>query len=219
MRLAVARPWTWVSIAAPSRDRQFQAYNRSMSASRRILRIVLKPTDEWDLIAGEETSIDVLLRRYILPLSLLAPIATVIGMKVFDASWDPGQGYLVAPQDIFAAGATTLFTAISSVFLLAGIFVIIAPLYDSSRNYRSALKVATFGAVPLLLAGATLVLPVMVIVGLIGLCHSLFLYWMGAHRVLNVRREHQAEFVGISMLLLVFVSTLAGAAASAAGLF
>jgi hypothetical protein len=105
------------------------------------------------------------------------------------------------------------------VFALAAIFVLIAPLYGSSRDYRAALKVSTFGAVPVLLAGSTLVLPVMAIVGLIGLCHSLYVFWLGAKQVLNVRPHHQSEFVGISLLLLSVVSTFAGAAASSAGIF
>jgi len=190
-----------------------------MIALRRIVRIIFFPREEWEAIAQEEVSIDVLLRRYIVPLSLLAPLATVVGMKWFDASWDAQHGYLVPPQEIYAAGATTLFASIISVFALAGIFVLLAPMYGSSRNYHDALKVATFGAVPVLLAGATLVLPVMAIVGLIGLCHSLFVFWLGARQVLHVDRGHQTEFVAISLLMLSLASTFAGAAASSAGFF
>lgn len=190
-----------------------------MVALRRIVRIIFFPREEWEAIAREQVSVDVLLRRYILPLSILAPLATVIGMKWFDASWDAQHGYLVPPQEIYAAGATTLFASIMSVFALAGIFVLLAPMYGSSRNYRDALKVSTYGAIPVLLAGATLVVPVMAIVGLVGLCHSLYVFWLGARQVLHVKQAQQTEFVGISLLLLSVVSTFAGAAASGAGFF
>ena len=190
-----------------------------MEALRRIFRIVFHPRDEWGRIAKEDIAFGVLIRRYILPLSLLAPVASVVGMTFFDATWDARHGYRVPEQAIVAAGATTLFALILSVFALAGIFVLIAPMYGSSRNYRDALKVATFGAVPVMLAGATLLLPVMAIVGVEALVHSLFLFWLGASEVLHVRRGEQAEFVGISMLLLSVVSTIAGAAAGGMGLF
>jgi hypothetical protein len=190
-----------------------------MEALGRVVRIVFRPKDEWERIASEDTSIDDLIRRYIVPLSLLAPTATIIGMQVFDATWDEGQGYRVPGPEIFAAAATTLFASILSVFALAGIFVLLAPLYGSTRNYRVALKVATFGAVPVLLAGATLLLPVMAIVGIVAFIHSLFLYWLGAKQVLHVTRNEQAEFVGMAMLLLSVVSTLAGAAFSSMGFF
>jgi hypothetical protein len=73
-------------------------------------------------------------------------------------------------------------------------------------------------AIPVMLAGATLLLPAMAIVAMVGMCHTLFLLWLGVRRVLNVPRGAQAEFVGISLVLLTFVSVLIGAAASAIGL-
>ena len=80
-----------------------------MEALRRITYLVFRPGAEWALIAREPSSVDVLLRRYILPLSALAPIATFIGMNVFDRAWDVDQGYLVPPDQIFNAAATTFF--------------------------------------------------------------------------------------------------------------
>jgi hypothetical protein len=189
-----------------------------MHALRRVIGIVLHPSTEWDRIAAEDTTIDVLIRHFLLPLALLAPAATFIGIKYFDASWDETLGFLVPPQQAFAAAATTLFASVASVFALAGIFVLLAPMYGSSRDYRVALKVATFGAVPMLLAGAVLFLPVMALIGLIGLSHTLFQYWLGARKVLLVPAKDQTEFVGIAMLLLIVASSLAGAAASSAGL-
>ena len=189
-----------------------------MQRLRRIVFLILRPTAEWDLIAKESTSVDALLRSYILPLALLAPVATVIGMKAFDRDWSPTQGYLVPADRIFLAGATTYFSIVGSILVLAGIFALIAPLFGATRDYLAALKVATYGSIPVMLAGAVLLLPVMVIVSLAALCHTLFLYWSGAQRVLNVPRGAQAEFVAISIVLLTFVSVLVGAAASAIGI-
>jgi len=189
-----------------------------MATLRRIVYLIFRPTAEWDLIAREQTSVDALLRDYILPLALLAPIATVIGMKYFDREWDPVHGYLVPAERIFATGATTFFAIVGSILVLAAIFVLIIPMFGGTRDYVAALKVATYGAIPVLLAGATLLLPVMAIVGVVGLCHTLFLYWLGARRVLHVPAGGESEFVGISIVLLTFASVLAGAAAGAVGL-
>ena len=199
--------------------RAARKYNRRVETLDRIVRIVIRPRTEWDVVAMETTSVDALLRRYIVPLSLLAPIATSIGMRFFDSAWDYDQGFRVPATDIFAAAATTLFASIASVFTLAGIFVLLAPYYGSTRDYRVALQVATYGAVPVLLAGATLVLPVMALVALIGFMHSLYLYWLGARQVLLVTRNQQAEFVGMAMLLLSVASVVVGAIASHIGFF
>jgi hypothetical protein len=185
---------------------------------RRIAHLIVRPAAEWDRIARENTSVDALLRGYILPLAFPAPIAAVIGMSVFDSTWDPVHGYEVPADRIFATGATTFFTIIASIFALAAIFVAIAPMFRAPRDYVAALKVATYGAVPVLLAGATLLLPAMAIVGIVGSCHALYLMWLGANRVLQVPRAAGVEFIGISLVLLTLFSTLAGAAASAVGL-
>jgi len=203
---------------APAGGYTGQPDRNPLETLRRIVYLIFRPTAEWDLIASEPTSVDKLLRSYILPLALLAPVATVIGMKTFDRDWDPVHGYLVPADQILAAGATTYFAIVGSILMLAAIFAVIAPMFGAARDYLAALKVATYGAIPLMLAGATLLLPVMAIVTTVGLCHSLFLFWLGARRVLNVPAGAQAEFVGISLVLLTFLSVVVGAAASAIGL-
>lgn len=189
-----------------------------METLRRIVYLIFRPTAEWDLIAGEQTTVDTLIRAYIVPLALLAPIATAIGMKTFDREWDPVHGFLVPADQIFAASAATFFAIVGSIFALAAIFALIAPLFGAARDYLAALKVATYGAIPVLLAGATLLLPVMALVGLVGLCHTLYLYWLGARRVLHIPSAAGTEFIGISLILLTFLSAVVGAAAGAVGL-
>lgn len=188
-----------------------------MEALRRITYLVFRPSAEWAAIAREPTSVDLMLRRYILPLAALAPIATFIGMQVFDRSWDPEHGYLVPPEQIFSAAATTFFGIVGSIFALAAIMALIAPMYHCKRDFLAALKVSTHGAGPLLLSGVTLVLPAMIVVSMVALCYTLFLYYVGTTTVLQVRKD-QAEFIGISMLLLTFVSMMAGMAAASIGL-
>lgn len=186
---------------------------------RRVVSLFVAPNEAWEEIASEPASVDRLTGRYIVPLALLAPAATVVGMLNFDASWDPAHGYLVPADAIWSAGVTTLFASIASIFVLAGIFVAIAPMYGSSRDYASALKVATYGAVPVLVAGALLVLPVMVMVSVVALCYTLYLYWIGVRRVLAVPEDARTEFIGISLTMLGGLSSLFGAALSSAGFF
>ncbi|MET0682477.1 MAG: Yip1 family protein [Casimicrobiaceae bacterium] len=185
---------------------------------RRIVGLIFRPTEEWDAITEETTTVGALLRFYVLPLALLTPIATMIGMTTFDRGWDPVHGYLVPTDRILAIGVTTYFAIIGSVLVLAAIFALIAPMYGAARDFRAALMVATYGAIPLLLAGATMLLPIMAVVGVVGLCHTLYLLWLGAQRLLHVPEGSCAEFIGISLVLLTAVSVLAGAGVSAIGL-
>jgi hypothetical protein len=189
-----------------------------MATLRRIVRMIFRPKQEWEAIAREATTVDGLLRAYILPLALLAPVATAIGMSTFDRNWDAVQGYVVPADRILLTAATTYFAIVGSIFVLAAIFVIIAPMYGAARDFRSALKVATYGATPTMLAGATLLLPVMAVIAVVALCHTLYLLWLGAQQVLNVPAGGGAEFIAISLVMLAFASVAAGAAVAAIGM-
>ena len=85
-------------FAGAAGNRRFARIESLMGTLRRIVYLVFRPAAEWDAIAMEKTSVDVLLRHYILPLALLAPVATVIGMKTFDREWDPVHGFLVPAE-------------------------------------------------------------------------------------------------------------------------
>ena len=138
-------------------------------------------------------------------------------MEVFDRAWDADHGYLVPADQIFGVAATTFFATIGSVFALAAIMALIAPMYRQKPDFLSALKVSIHGASPLLLSGVVLVLPVMVVVSMVALCYTLFLYHVGVTQVLRIR-EDQFEFIGVSLLLLTFVSVMAGMIAAGVGL-
>ena len=146
-----------------------------MQILRRIVCLILFPRTELRQIAVEPASVDRLIRHYILPLSLLAPAATAIGMKTFDAAWDPLHGYTVPAEQI----------------------------YD---------------AVPVQVAGIALLVPSMIIVSMVALCHTLYLYYAAAAELLEVPADACTEFVGISMVILVVLSIAIGAAVSATGL-
>ena len=91
-------------------------------------------------------------------------------------------------------------------------------MFGVARDYVAALKVATYGAIPVMLAGATLLVPVMAIVTMVGLCHTLFLSGSACGACCMSRAAPRRSSSGISLVLLAFLSVLVGAAASAIGL-
>jgi len=189
-----------------------------MDVVHRIVDLLLRPAAAWDRIAREPASVDEILRRYLLPLALLTPVSMVVGMIAFDRSWNPLYGYQVPREHIFASGAQTFVLILGIVIGLAGIFTLIVPLFGATRSYRRSMQVATYGAIPVLLAGGTLLLPMMAVLALLPVGYTVVLYWMGARRVLGVSRGVETEFLAVSFVLLCVAATLAGAAAKFLGL-
>lgn len=188
-----------------------------MTLSRRLLSLAMHPRAEWRRIRDEDSSVDALLRSVIIPMAVPAPVATYIGMKHFDAAWDIDHGYQVAAGDVFATASLTFFASIASIFLLAAIFCIIGPMYRVRPTYLSGLKVASYGATPLLLSGAALVMPDLVVVAMVALCHTLYLYYVGVGTVLGIESDRE-EFICIAAVMLGLASMLAGALIASIGM-
>lgn len=192
--------------------------NEQKNPAARIKDVIFHPGTEWAVIARESGSAVALCARYLLPLALLAPIATVIGMNVFDYSWDQNKGFRIPHENILAVGLGNYFFAVLTVLLIAAVFFGMTRLVDGHRDWMASLKVAVYGAIPLMLSGVVLFMPVNVVICLIAMMHTLALYHSGVQTVMKVKQTEAAMFVGVSMVIVFFASTLLGALASSLGM-
>lgn len=189
-----------------------------MSVFGRIANLLLRPDAAWRGIAAERVTLDGLLRAWILPFSLIAPVTLAIGATVFDEAWNPQLGYAAPARGIYPMVLGAFLSSVTAVFVLAAIFRLIAPLFGPGAGFMPALKVAVFGSVPLWLASALLFLMPMMIAVLLAFCFSCYQYYVGVARVLGIAADRAAEFVAISMLILSLALMLAGGAGSWVGL-
>jgi len=189
-----------------------------MPVFRRIRSLLSRPGAAWSEIAGECFTLNGLLRLWILPFSLIAPVTMAIGATVFDQAWNPALGYPMRGQDIYPAALSTFLLSVFAVFMLAGILRWVASLYGPKPGFMPALKVAVFGSVPVWVASALLFLMPMIIVVMFAFLYSCYQYYVGASKMLGIAADRAAEFVAVSMLFLSLALMLAGAAGSWIGL-
>lgn len=181
--------------------------------------MIFRPDAEWDVIANESTTVGSLLLRYIVPLCLLPSVATVIGIVYFGAGWNAQHGYAQPVDRALATGVANFLFLACSILLLALILHWLARLERSTRkSYTHALQVATYGAIPVLLAGAFLVLPVMVMLTLVAGMHSLFLYNGGLRKILGVGASEAPMLLSVAMVGFGLAAMALGAIAASIGL-
>jgi hypothetical protein len=184
----------------------------------RIKQIMSHPQAAWDAIARDEPGAGVLLSKFILPLALLAPIATAVGMRVFDTGWNAEYGYSALRDRAFQIAAATYIFQIVSIYLLAAIFFLLARTEGRKPSFLVALRVAVFGSIPVMLSGALLVIPFNTIFTLIAMMYSFYLYYLGAERLIGIRPADSAMFIGVAMFCMIVLSGAMGGIASAMGL-
>ena len=111
----------------------------------------------------------------------------------------------------------TVALSVLSVALLAFAFYLISPMYRLERRWSRAVEVAAYGSTPVLLAGVLMVLPVLVMVSVVAMLHSFFLYYLGVQKLLGCRRSEAAEFLAVACLLTAIASLGLGAGGGALG--
>jgi hypothetical protein len=198
--------------------RQAGAATGAAWALRRALRLLLKPTAEWQAIADEGPGDRRLLLGYVVPLSLLPALAWMAGLTMFPQEIVLLEAELAryTPAFVLRAGAVTFVASVASVAGLAAAFYALAPMYGSSRDWARAWAVAAYGSTPLFVGGILLVKPVLVgFVVLLALFQAGFLYVLGLQTLGLVRPRQATECVAVALLLLVVASGVVGAALAA----
>ena len=190
----------------------------------RAARIILGPEMEWAVIARERHSWAVCW-NYLAPLVLIAPIAyggrVLLGgdgaLRRFGSSAEALRFALLS-----ACGG--IVASLLSVIAMSLVICLLAPFFAGRRNFGDAFRLVIFAGTPVWVSGIVLLaplnrFPLLVIVILIATMHSVFLFYLGVHHVLNVPRRDAAECSAIVMAAGIMLSSVAGYYASAAGLF
>ncbi len=185
----------------------------------RIKGILLSPSREFDAIAAHPSSINELVLRYLIPLALLTPLATIVGMNQFDLAWDGGHGYRVAKFRIFNIGVMNFAFEIVTVMLIGFIFFMLMTANRPRRNFLQAMNVAVYGSIPLMLSGILLFIPINIVISMAAMIHSFILFWIGVQKVMLIDEQNASVFVALSMTVLFGVSGIMGAIAGKLGIF
>src|SRR5438309_271419 len=113
------------------------------SLIERVKNILLRPKEEWPVIAAEPETVGSLYRNYIAILAAIPAIATAIGLLVFGINLilvtvRPPIGYVLS-QAIVSYVMTLV-----GVFVIALIIEALAPTFGGQKDRVQALKVAAY---------------------------------------------------------------------------
>jgi hypothetical protein len=117
-----------------------------------------------------------------------------------------------------AAFLQTLALVLASLVLFAAGLYVLGPLFGARRVWRRAFALAAFASTPVLLTGALLVMPVLLIACLGACVHSFALCYGGVQQLLGCPEPDAAFFVAAACMFTLVGSLAAGALCSAAGL-
>lgn len=182
---------------------------------RRTYRIVRYPRAEWDAIRAESPRWSSVVLGHVLPLSFLPALGWATGLALTGVLSREAES---VGRAFAASVALTVLLSVLCVILLALAFYLLAPLYETERNWNRAFRVAGYGTTPVLLAGVLLVMPIMVLASMVAMLHNFLLYYVGLQKVMGCRQAAAAEYLALSCVLAAMASSAVGAAGGALGI-
>jgi hypothetical protein len=163
---------------------------------------IFEPEGLWDAVAERLQRPGAMAWLLLVPVvgGLAVGAAAELGVRIFNAEWNPVFGYSARP-DREGARLRLLWGALAlAPFVQAAAGIAILPFYRAPRRWAAALAVAVIGTIPLYVAGmALIVLPGIIIV--LGAFFVSFVWWsIGACQLLQVPAGEGAEFVTVTVL-------------------
>jgi hypothetical protein len=182
----------------------------NMALMDRVKGILLTPKQEWPTIDGEQTSVGGLYTGYIIPLSAIGPVASIIGWSAFGFSV-PFVGSIKLPIGYAVRNAAiTYVVGLVGVYVLALIVDALAPTFGGQKNQVQALKAVAYSYTAAWVAGALMVFPTLGIIILLASLYGLYLLYLGLPVVMKAPKEKAVGYTVVVVLVAIVLFVVIG---------
>jgi hypothetical protein len=170
-----------------------------MNLVARVQRILFQPKQEWQTIDAEPATAFAIYAGYVLPLSAIGPVASLIGMTVFGIRVPFGETLRVPLGSAVSSAVLHWVLAVVAVFVLALLIDALAPAFGGQKSSIRSLKVAAYSSTAAWVAGIFSLFPVLSLLGLLGL-YSLYLLFLGLPVLMKAPQE---KALGYTIVVVV----------------
>ena len=185
-----------------------------MALVDRVKNILLTPKTEWDVIATEATPPGALITGYVLPLALVAAIASFIGFCLIGTTVPLIGTYRMPIMYGVAMLVYHVIMAVVTVFILAFIIDALAPTFNGTKDRLQATKLAVYSFTPGWVAGIFTIIPLLGILGIIGAIYGIYLLYLGLPRLMRNPPEKSAGYTALivvcAIVVMIIISAIGG---------
>ena len=174
-----------------------------MDLKTRATNILVKPNEEWSVIAAEQTPTSVVVTSYILPLAAIGAIAGFIGGSLIGMSLPFVGTYRVPITSGLAMAVFVFVMAVVGVFILSVIINALAPTFGGQKNSAQAFKVAVYSYTPAWIAAVFQIVPALAFLGFLGACYGLYLLYLGLPRLMQCPKEKAAGYTAVVVVCAI----------------
>jgi hypothetical protein len=176
--------------------------------------ILVSPSTEWPVIAGETESVQSVFLRYVVPLAAIGPICGFIGGQVFGVN-----AIIVRIHPTLMAGLSTAITAyvlsLLSIFVVAWVANFLADKFGGQANFARAFQLCAYSFTAAYLAGVFQIVPALRILALLAALYGIYLFYLGTTPMMAVPKDKAAGYTAVTIVAVIIVYLVVGAIMSA----
>lgn len=176
---------------------------------QRVINIITKPKQEWLVVNNEQPNTMKLIGGYALILALIPAVSAFVKYGIIGFSF---MGYTSRSiSSGIQMGLIQLLSAVIGVYLLAWVVDLLAPSFDSEKNFGRSLQLAVYSTTPQWVAGILLLLSagLSMLIMLIGL-YAIYLFAVGMPIIKKTPKEKVVGYVVVTIIALIVISIVIG---------
>lgn len=177
---------------------------------RRVLRLILSPSTEWDAIAAEPAEISQIYIKYAGPLIIASALATAIGISVV------GGTFIKYPATYaLSSAAVSILLGLFLVYVLAFTINALSSWFGGTADMGQAFKLAAYSLTAAWVAGLLNIVPALGNLAMLGAAYSLYLLFVGLPKLMKPAGEKAVPYAiavaAVMVVMAIISASVAGA--------
>jgi hypothetical protein len=184
----------------------------------RAKNILLAPKTQWPVIAPERTTPAQLYKGYVIPLSALAAVVSLVHMSIIGISL-PVSGTIRMPLTSgLTSAALTFGFGLVALFLVSLIIDVLATSFGGMRDHRQALKTAAYAFTPAWVGTLFSLLPTLsTLLQLAAGIYGIYLLYLGLPILMRSGRDSAFGYTATVVLSTIMLGIVLGIVSATIG--
>ncbi len=183
-----------------------------MNLVDRAIKMITTPKTEWDAVAAETAAPSQVTVGYVVPLSLLAHLASFIGSAFVGAMVSAAFGIHRGVTFWLVSAILGWVLTILVVYIEGWVVNALAPTFASKPDYGNAFKLVAFASTPAWVGGLLAIIPFLGWIGaLAGGLYSIYVFYLGVPKLMATPADKVVPYMLVCALVMIVLWFVVGA--------
>lgn len=175
---------------------------------QRVINIITKPKEEWNIIANETPNVGNIFTLYVLPLLLIPTVSQIIGLGLIGKKIGVGLWSVkVKSWELgITTGISTFIGGLIAIYLVALVIDLLAPSFGSEKNFGRSFQLAAYSWTPAWIAGIFYIFPALGIIAILAGIYGLVLLYLGIAPLKKTPADKIAVYFIVSLVVVIVIS-------------